>query len=51
VAGLWVSWGATSPDGRLDLAGGLLFALALGGGLLALTQGAEDGPGSPVFLV
>jgi MFS transporter, DHA2 family, metal-tetracycline-proton antiporter len=43
--------GATSPGGRLDLAGGLLFALALGGGLLALTQGAEDGPGSPVFLV
>lgn len=42
--------GATSPGGRLDIAGGLLFALALGGGLLALTQGAEGGAGSPVFL-
>ena len=43
--------GATSPGGRLDLAGGLLFAGALGGGLLALTQGAEDGVGSLVFLL
>ena len=43
--------GATSPGGRLDLAGGLMFALALGGGLLALTQGAEGGAGSPVFLL
>lgn len=46
-----VPWGATSPGGRLDFAGGLLFALALGGGLLALTQGAEGGAGSPVFLL
>jgi EmrB/QacA subfamily drug resistance transporter len=43
--------GATSPGGRLDLPGGVLFALALGGGLLALTQGAEGGAGSPVFLL
>jgi EmrB/QacA subfamily drug resistance transporter len=43
--------GATSPGGRLDLAGGLLFALALGGGLLALTRGAEDGVGGAVFLL
>ena len=43
--------GATSPGGRLDLAGGLLFAFALGGALLALTRGAESGVGDPVFLV
>ncbi len=42
--------GASSPGGRLDLAGGLLFALALGGALLALTRGAEAGAGDPVFL-
>lgn len=46
-----VPQGATSPGGRLDFAGGLLFALSLGGGLLALTQGAEGGAGSPVFLL
>ena len=42
--------GARSPEGRLDLAGGLLFALALGGLLLALTHGAANGWGGPVFL-
>ena len=42
--------GASSPGGRFDLAGGLLFALALGGALLALTEGAEGGPEGVVFL-
>ncbi len=43
--------GATSPGGRFDLAGGLLFAFALGGALLALTRGAGGGVGDPVFLL
>lgn len=42
--------GAGSPESRLDLAGGLLFALALGGFLLALTLGAEAGVADGVFL-
>jgi MFS transporter, DHA2 family, metal-tetracycline-proton antiporter len=42
--------GARTPEGRLDLAGGLFFALALGGMLLALTEGAANGWGSPVSL-
>ena len=41
--------GVRSPDGRLDLAGGLFFALALGGALLALTDGAANGWDGPVF--
>lgn len=41
---------ASSPGGRFDLAGGVLFAIALGGGLLALTKGAEGGPEGAVFL-
>jgi MFS family permease len=35
--------GATSSERRLDLPGGLFFALALGGALLALTEGASGG--------
>ena len=42
--------GAGSPGSRLDLAGGLLFAFALGGFLLALTRGAEAGVADGVFL-
>lgn len=42
--------GAGSPESRLDLAGGLLFAFALGGFLLALTRGAEAGVADGVFL-
>ena len=42
--------GARSPGERLDLTGGVLFAFALGGILLALTVGAEDGWGGSVVL-
>ncbi|WP_207957045.1 MFS transporter [Rubrobacter tropicus] len=42
--------GAGSPESRLDLAGGVLFAFALGGALLALTRGAEVGIRDGVFL-
>ena len=42
--------GVRSSGGRLDLAGGVLFALALGGVLLALTEGAENGWDGPVVV-
>ncbi len=42
--------GATSSERRLDLPGGLFFALALGGALLALTEGASGGGGGALFL-
>lgn len=42
--------GEPSNEGRLDFAGGLLLALTLGGGLLALTKGAEDGLGGPLVI-
>lgn len=43
--------GARAPEDRLDLPGGLLFALALGAALLALTVGAEGGWRGPVFFM
>ena len=42
--------GVRSPEGRLDLAGGLFFALTLGGALLAMTLGAENGWNDPIVL-